>query len=203
MKLMKIKLMIQSLSPLAFLTIIKNFTFVYKDSSGNYYNIKQLVIGNISSNICLTIVYSVCLLWLLLSICFFIQFRAFLYTNTYEGDDITIQEEQTYKSLDFFMTLILPLVINDVDTWQGMSVFFITLIMISILLAKTDLFYANPVLTILGYRFFKFSFNKDINTKYICICDKKSSQILLKTKKATPIYRKITLNVYFIRERCK
>nr|WP_315441828.1 hypothetical protein [uncultured Treponema sp.] len=194
---MKIKLMIQSLSPLALLTIIRNYTFIWTDDLGNKYNIKQIL----SNNSFLLIVDLVCLLWILLSIWFFVEFKAFFYANTQEGDTITIHKEKTDESLNFFITLILPLVIDNVGTWQGMTVFFIILIMICILLAKTNLFYANPILTILGYHIFEFTFDKEEITQCICICDKKSSSILLEKEKIAPVYRQITTNIYFIKER--
>ena len=194
---MKIKLMIQSLSPLALLTIIRNYAFIWTDNLGNKYNIKQIL----SNNSFLLIVDLVCLLWILLSIWFFVEFKAFFYANTQEGGTITIHKEKTDESLNFFITLILPLVIDNVGTWQGMTVFFIILIMICILLAKTNLFYANPILTILGYHIFEFTFDKEEITQCICICDKKSSSILLEKEKIAPVYRQITTNIYFIKER--
>ncbi len=156
---MKFKLMIQSLSPLFLLTIIRNFMFILVDSDGNKLTAKSFI----SENMILVIVFSICFLWILLSIWFYVEFMAFQLTNKPGGYSIKVIEEKDDASLNFFLTLILPLVIDDVDSWQGAVVFFILITMICILLYKTKLFYANPVLSILGYRLYTIKFTSNSN----------------------------------------
>ena len=55
-------------------------------------------------------------------------------------------------------SFVLPLLFDDVGTLNGFIVFGLLLIMMVILLVKSNLFYQNPVLTILGYRVFEFQF---------------------------------------------
>ena len=52
--------------------------------------------------------------------------------------------------MNFFMTMIIPLLIDDVGTIQGAVTFLIIVVMMCALLSKTHLYYANPVLAILG-----------------------------------------------------
>ena len=160
---MKFKLMIQSLSPLALLTIINNFSFITTDSSGAKISCKEFF----HVNYILLFVLCFCSIWVILSLCFYIEFKAFQYTDKKSGYEITGLNEKAEDSLNFFLTMILPLLIDNINNLQGALVFFIVLVMICILLYKTKLFYANPVLAILGYRIYEFSFcqNAEIPSK--------------------------------------
>ena len=51
----------------------------------------------------------------------------------------------------FFMTFVLPMTMDDLNTWKGLFVFIIVMVMIFVLMWKTTLYYQNPVLTFLGY----------------------------------------------------
>ena len=154
---MKQKLMIQSLSPLALLTIIKNFSFKLCDNAGQ----KLGVADFITANLPLLIVISFCAVWLVLAVAFLISFNAFKYADRKGGFSIAIVEQREEDSLNFFLTLILPLVIDDLNTWQGLILFFVVIILIWGLLSNTKLFYANPILALLGYRIAKISFNEN------------------------------------------
>ena len=156
---MKYKLMIQSLSPLALLTMIKNFNFVTVDLSGVKLDFSSFVLSNLQ----LIIVQSFCLLWIVLGLIFILSFNAFKYSDRKGGYSIAIVNKREGDSLNFFLTLILPLLIDDINTWHGVLLFFAILLLIWGLLSNTNLYYANPVLSLLGYRIFEieFSMNKE------------------------------------------
>ena len=78
---MKNKLMIQSLSPLAVLTVIKNFSFRMADSSG----VKLDVYPFISVNLPLLIVMSICIIWIGLAVAYLLSFNAFKYADKKGG----------------------------------------------------------------------------------------------------------------------
>lgn len=151
---MKFKLMIQSLSPLALLTIINNFSFTTTDSFDMKISCKEFL----RANCVLLFVLCFCSIWVIMSLWFYIEFRAFQYTDKKSGYEINNVNEKAEDSLNFFLTMVLPLLIDNIDSLRGALVFFIVLLMICILLHKTKLFYANPVLSILGYRIYEFSF---------------------------------------------
>lgn len=162
---MKFMLMIQSLSPLALLTIIRNFCFVTTDKNGVALSFCDFVQANWTS----LIILSLCLCWLLgATICFLI-FGAFRYTDKKTGFTVKNVTEQEDAGLNFFMTLVLPLLIDDIASIQGALSFLVIVIMILILLSKTNLFYANPILSILGYRIYEFHFdnNSDFSDEII------------------------------------
>ena len=151
---MKYKLMIQALSPLAILTIIKNFSFVTMDNCGNNLDTASFI----SANLPLLIVLVICVIWILIAAASFLWFNSFRYSDRKGGYTIKIKCKKEEDSLNFFLTLILPLLIDDVNTWQGAILFTVILALICGLLANTKLFYANPVLSILGYRCYEVSF---------------------------------------------
>ena len=165
---MKYKLMIQSLSPLALLTMIKNFDFVTVDSSGDKIDTCSILLTNLP----LIIVMMFCLIWLILAFAFLLSFNAFKYADRKGGYSVVIVDKKEGDSLNFFLTLILPLLIDNIDTWREVILFLTILLLTWGLLSSTKLFYANPVLSLLGYRISEIEFpkNKEKNGKrYIAL----------------------------------
>lgn len=193
---LKYQLMLQSLSPLALLTIIRNFSFVQPSiETGN--NIEYLT-EIFRENRILIIVMLLCIAWLIGALLSWIAFASFKWVDKKSGYELVDVVEKEDASLNFFMTMIIPLLIDDVDTIQGAITFFIIVILMCALLGRTNLFYANPVLAMFGYRVYDFTF-KD-NTIYqkercIGVCKGKIS----KTPKCFE-YKPITDNVIYIKE---
>ena len=74
-----------------------------------------------------------------------------------EGESlIDIEKISDSSGVTFFMTYVLPMAIDDLDTWKGIFVFTILMIMLFALMWKTNLYYQSPVLTVLGYEVFSF-----------------------------------------------
>jgi len=165
---MKQKLLLQSLSPLALLTIIKNFSFVMCDDAGQ----KLEATGFIMANLPLLVVISFCTIWLMLAVWSLISFYAFKYADKKDGFSISLIKHRDEDSLDFFLTLILPLLIDNINTWQGLTLFFVIIALIWGLLSNTKLFYANPILSLLGYHIAEITFKNNEEKKansYIAI----------------------------------
>lgn len=154
---MREKLMIQSLSPLALLTIVKNFSFITRDDTGAHLTIGMFWV----QNKILLIVMAICAVWIVLAVWYYIAFLAFKFTDKKSGYTIELIEEDDEASLNFFMTLIIPLLIDEVHSIQGALTLLIIMILMCVLLFKTNLFYANPVLSILGYHVYIFKFEEN------------------------------------------
>ena len=60
--------------------------------------------------------------------------------------------------ITFFMTFILPLLIDDFANPKGILIFAILVWMIYVLMCKTNLYYQNPVLLIFGYKVFSYRY---------------------------------------------
>ena len=118
----------------------------------------------------LLIVMAVCIIWIFLAGWYYVMFMAFKFTDKKSGYTIEIFDEDEEASLNFFMTMIIPLLIDDVGTIQGAVTFLIIVVMMCALLSKTHLYYANPVLAILGYRVYEVTFksNPDFNNE-VCL----------------------------------
>ena len=89
------------------------------------------------------------------------------------GDKIEIDEQLTDSGVTFFMTFVFPLLLDDLTTIRGFVLFMGILILVFLLLWKTNLYYQNPILTILGYRVYRINFleetGRNYNLKYIAI----------------------------------
>ena len=192
---LKHSLMLQSLSPLALLTIIRNFSFqkpsIELDSAALYW-------GEIFRlNMVLIIVFLLCAVWIIAAAWSFVSFSAFKWTDKKKGYLLKSYEEKEDASLNFFMTMIIPLLIDDVGTIQGAATFFIIVVMMCALLNRTTLYYANPVLAILGYRVYEIQFqeNKDFDGKCIGVVKGKFPDNLGSIE-----YKTITENVLYVKE---
>lgn len=139
---LKHKLMLQSLSPLAFLTIVRNFKFtpVSELAENQSYWGEFVRLNNV-----LIVVFLLCATWILAAVISFISFTAFRWTDKKQGYQLSSFVEKEDASLNFFMTMIIPLLIDDVGTIQGAVTFLIIVVMMCALLSKTHLYYANSL----------------------------------------------------------
>lgn len=60
-----------------------------------------------------------------------------------------------YENLTFLSTYIIPLVAIPLDTFREKIVFVLLLIFIGVIFIRTNIFYSNPSLAILGYSVYK------------------------------------------------
>lgn len=83
-----------------------------------------------------------------------------------EGAKIINTEEISDTGVTFFMTYVLPMAMDDMDTLKGVILFGILMAILFTLMWKTNLFYQNPILTVLGYKIFSFEFEMTQLTEY-------------------------------------
>ncbi len=189
---MKFKLMVQSLSPLALLTIVSNFSFVTKNGRGGTLS----TFAFFQQNAVLIVVLSICAVWVILGGIFYVSFGVFKWHSEHGGYDIEAVEENEEASLNFFLTLIIPLLLDRINTLQGAVTFLLILAIICMLLYRTKLFYANPILALLGYRVYSFSFvsNDSVKEKScICLCKHRLKD------SDTVEYKRISDNVFYVK----
>lgn len=161
---MKNKLIILSLSPLFLLILINNFVFSSYNELGVMYTKCEFIYCN--AWILLVEIFSA--LWLIFSMFILFEFKCFLKYDITGGFEIISVVEDKEAGLNFFLTLIVPLLLEDLNIWQNAMALLFIVICIYNLLTKTDLYYANPVLVILGFKCYKFEFkeNDDFAGKY-------------------------------------
>lgn len=74
------------------------------------------------------------------------------------GEQIIIEDSPNDSGATFLVTYVLPLLTDDVGTVRGLIVFLTMLIMVVLLLTRSNTFYQNPVLSAMKYRTFSFKF---------------------------------------------
>lgn len=74
------------------------------------------------------------------------------------GEKIVIEDSSNDSGATFLVTYVLPLLTDDVESVRGLIVFLTMLIMVVLLLIRSNNFYQNPVLVAMKYRTFSFKF---------------------------------------------
>lgn len=119
----------------------------------------------------------ICCNWFsILSIVFIIIGFIFLLLQNHELNGaanpccrITKIENVNYEFLTFLTTYIIPLICFDFDKTRYKIVFLLLLIIIGIVFVKMNLYVANPILAIMGYRLYKVSVDKKKENKEIIV----------------------------------
>lgn len=166
-KLFKYGLILLSLSPVFVLTIIKNLYFSFDKQKEDFILKMPWLLG----------VLCVCGICFIISIFVFFTYKGNQTHGFTEGYTIKEVSEEQDAGINFFLTIVLRIIIDDLDKWQNSLTFVLIMIITIILLSKTNLYYANPVLMIFGYRVIRFKFETpppNMNDdEYIGICPKK------------------------------
>ena len=162
---LKRTLIMQSFAPLFFILFIKYFDLaIFKLLKMFCINCicspKETFIKAITHPLFITFLLEIfCLLWVIYSIYgikkFTVSQRAEFIS---EGESLINIEKLSDSGVTFFMTYVLPMAMDDLNTIRGIIVFIILITMLFALMWKTNLYYQNPVLTILGYEVFSFRF---------------------------------------------
>lgn len=96
----------------------------------------------------------------------------------------------TENSVEFFVTYITPLILDDIDKGSGFLIFISIVIFLIFLMRNTNLYYKNPVLTILGYKSLRFHFESDTEKEHIAITrgDVDASKLIKRKRISDNVY---------------
>ena len=163
---MKRALIMQSFAPLFLILSIKYFNFNMVHLCKRFLEIsvtdpKQVIEFFKSYSACfpMLLLEFICLLWIIYSVYGVQKFKKSQQINfVSEGEALTDIKKISDSGVTFFMTYVLPMAMDDLDTWKGLIIFGILMIILFLLMWKTNLYYQNPVLTVLGYEIFSFKF---------------------------------------------
>lgn len=181
-KKLKWKLIIQSFLPLAVLVIIKNARLEIWKSLINFF--RRLFGGEIAVLwdlyrhpntwsfllilISMPVVISGCIaIW---------QFKIVQFSGFIDaGEKVKIEKEITDSGISFFMMFVLPLMMDDIESLNDFAVYIGIISLVIILMAKTNLYYQNPVLTLLGYKIYQIQFinpslGECADKQYVVVC---------------------------------
>lgn len=82
-----------------------------------------------------------------------------------KGEKVKIDDNISDVSVAFFVTYVIPLLMDNLDTPRGLLLFSSILCMMLLMMRNTQLCYQNPILSMVGYRVFHFTFNETIDDK--------------------------------------
>ncbi|HFY4908319.1 TPA: anti-phage protein KwaA [Salmonella enterica subsp. enterica serovar Typhimurium] len=77
---------------------------------------------------------------------------------------------ESHKHLEFLTTYVMPLVFTDVNSKRTMLNLLIMIVAIGMIYVKTNRFYSNPSLALLGFRIFKANINDRGTKEFVIIC---------------------------------
>ncbi|MGN7410612.1 anti-phage protein KwaA [Sporosarcina sp. SAFN-010] len=187
----KIELYIISLWLLFILIIIVTIDIpICFESTCSFIGFKELIIMNIVS------LFS--LLLFSLGIFFFYRFKYKLSGSQQNIIIVKKIENKNYEHLTFLTTYIIPLIAFDLTQIRYSIVLLLLLIAIGMMYVKTNMFYTNPTLALLGYKIYKIDAQfrtGDIKPGIILI----SREIITLNDRLS--YRKIHEDIYYVRVR--
>lgn len=146
--LMKFELYLISLWLLFVLIIVVKIDFpVCFDSNCHYIGTLKIISTNALSAISIAMV-------VVIAICYF-RFRYRTQSNVSLPVEVKKVEDLSYEHLTFLTTYIVPLICFNLDNVRYVIALFTLLVVIGQIYVKTDKFYANPTLAMLGFRLYK------------------------------------------------
>ena len=145
---LKIELYFMSLSVLFFFLILKTLDIpIYIGSDMQFVGWKYLLCENI-----IAIIF-ICLL--IISIIMRKRFQNSLSGNTDISSKILRVKNINYNYLMFFVTYIIPLICFDVSDVREFIILIFLLIVLGILFVKTNVYYQNPTLALMGFNLYE------------------------------------------------
>lgn len=95
------------------------------------------------------------IIFIILGFFFLLQFKYKISGTKLGGLRVEKIENRNYEHLTFLSTYIIPLIAFDLTKIKYVIVLFLLLFAIGCMYVKTNLFYTNPTLALLGYKIFK------------------------------------------------
>lgn len=162
----KIALVLQSFAPLFLLLTIKFFdgcvfvTLVCKavaEWNQGWWDVVCKAVCHPSFGAFL--VSALGIIWIIMTVVCVFRLKK-LFTDGFQSHGETVQQPalQSERSLEFLMSYVLPLLTDDINTIGSWISFLLMLVLIIALLIKSRLFYLNPILTLLNYKVYSFTF---------------------------------------------
>lgn len=116
----------------------------------------------------------IALLFLVLGVFYYFRFDYRLSGSTTIPVEISSVEDLNYEHLTFLTTYIIPLVCIDLENERYIMVLLVLLVVIGIIYVKTDKFYANPSLSLLGFRLYSATIKKRTGEQFSAVVITKS-----------------------------
>lgn len=98
------------------------------------------------------------IVWIILACIIYLAYRG-MQNSGFEskGEMISIIEQKQDVGLSFLVSYVLPLMVDDVQDLRAFLLLVVMLALVLSLLIRSNLFYQNPILALLGYKVFSFT----------------------------------------------
>lgn len=170
---MKQALIMQSFAPLFLILFIKYYDFslvslCFKFFSLIFRNPCLAFVKAINNKMLIKLILEIfCFIWIVYCLYGVHRFKNSQRADfVSEGESLVDIQKLSDSGVTFFMTYVLPMTMDNLDTYRGMVIFCVLMAILFFLMWKTNLYYQNPVLTVLGYEVFSFKFETTQETKY-------------------------------------
>ncbi|MEZ5358851.1 MAG: anti-phage protein KwaA [Candidatus Zixiibacteriota bacterium] len=132
---------------------------------------------------------------LLLGLIFYWRFRHKIAGSKEIPFTVTELKNINFEHLTFLTTYIIPLICFDLSSTRYAFVLLVLLVLIGAIYVKTDMFYANPTLALLGYHIYKVdgNFRTGVRENIILIA---RERIAVEDKLH---YRKLDERIYYVK----
>ncbi len=150
----RIKLYVISLWLLFLLIIIKEFKWDMWCKNVDFWtNLKTLICNNLLSTSAFVL--------LVLGIIFLFDLRYKIEGTLDLPKKVKEIKNLNYEHLTFLTTYIIPFICFELDDLRNTFIFVFLLVIIGAIYVKTNLFYSNPTLALLGYHIYEVKTSKD------------------------------------------
>jgi len=154
----KFELYILSLWFLFFLIIIITIDIpLCFDANCEFIGFKEVISRNVLSTISI--------IFIIIGAIYYIRFDYKISGSTKIPSKIIKIEDVNYEHLTFLTTYIIPLICFNLESTRYVIALGLILIIIGIIYVKTDKFYANPTLAVLGFRLYKIDIQTRVGIK--------------------------------------
>lgn len=98
-------------------------------------------------------IVAICLVWITITGLVALGFRG-MQDSGFEskGENVVVSDDKKDAGISFLVSFVLPLLVDEVTGLREFIFFLTMLTMVLCLLIRTNLFYQNPLLALLGYR---------------------------------------------------
>lgn len=108
-----------------------------------------------------TILLICCIALLLIEIVIYLYFRRSQTAGFADrAEKISVENDTTEASASFFVSYVTPMLMDDITEIKGFLCFLIIMLMLIMLMRNTNLYYQNPILSVIGYKTFEFRFTE-------------------------------------------
>lgn len=184
--LLKLSLYCISLWILMFMLIVLKIDVSMVSRKIEWNMLKEFICTNVFSLVCICII--------LIGLMGYAYFKDYLKNAKRLPVEIEKCESVNYENLSFLATYVIPLVCFPMETDREIIVLFAVIVIIGCIFVKTNLYYTNPSLVLMGFNVYSVKCKNDgaFKSGIVIVKGKLNANDIIK-------YMSLSDNVYFVR----